>query len=252
MRAPVLASIFLLVLCGCPSKPDPDKAGPAAPGETTTPKTTSTGAAAGAVKFVRKRITPSDAKGLDACVYLGGMGFACVAALIAEKDPIVRRYMRRLSDAAARRAFDDLQRGEPNGVAHAEMALGCAESGPCGASKETLDDGYACLTKAEAAIQEKQTAVSKAAHARACKCSPERAQIPVTGGFLACDGATPVERGKNLTAEVADEVRACGECDPDKGPAACANEIKRLAASDGDPELAKYLETVHVPRCGRP
>ncbi|MDI1433677.1 hypothetical protein [Polyangium sorediatum] len=253
MRALVLASMFLLPLCGCPAKPEADRARPAAQNETSTPKTTSTGdAKAAAGPFVRERVAHSDAKGLDACAYLGGMGFACLDALIAEKDPIVRRYMRRLSDADARQAFDRLQRGEVTGVAHAEMSMGCADSGACGATKDIGDDGYACLTKAEMARQEKQTAEAQAAHARACKCSPERAQIPVMGGFLACDGATPVERGKNLTAEEAAEVRACGECDASTGPAACAKELTRLSKRDGDPDLAKYIETVHVPRCRRP
>jgi hypothetical protein len=200
------------------------------------------------VKFVRARPDGGERRGLDACAYLGGMGFACLDAYLAEKDAIVKRYMRRLSDADARRAFDELQKNNPGGVAHAELALNCADSGACG--KDGADDGYACLTKAEALVQEKKVAESKAAHARACKCSPERAQLPVMGGFLACDGGAAVERGKNLTTAEAAEVRACGECDASTGPAACAKEIERLAKSDA--ELARYIETVHVPRCSRP
>lgn len=99
-------------------------------------------------------------------------------------------------------------------------------------------------------MQQKNQSEWKAAHARACTCGAERAQIPVMGGFLACDGKTPVERGKNLSSEEAAEVRACGECDADKGPAACAKEIERLSKSDA--ELSGYLEKVHVPRCARP
>lgn len=202
-------------------------------------------------KFVRVRPQSMEERvGVDACAFLGGFGFACLDALLAEKDPVKKRYMRRLSDADARQAFDQFQRNEMNGVAHAEVAFGCADSGPCAATKETSDDGYACLTKAESLMQEKKTAEAKAAQARACRCSAKRAQIPVMGGFLACDGDTPVERGKNMSSEEAAEVRACGECDGARGPAACAKEIAKLSKSDAD--VAAYIEKVHVPRCQKP
>jgi hypothetical protein len=106
------------------------------------------------------------------------------------------------------------------------------------------------LTRAEMAIQENREAESKTAQERACKCGAERAQIPIMGGFLACNGQNPEKRGQNLTTAEADEIRACAECDAEKGPAACAKEIERLTISDA--ELAKYIETVHIPRCGRP
>lgn len=204
----------------------------------------------GLSKFVRPRPEHSDRKGLDACAYLGGFGFACVDALLAEKDPIVKRYMRRLSDADARQAFDALQAKSPNGVAHAEFAMQCADKGPCKADAAHSDDGYMCLTRAENAIQQGNEAESKAAHERACTCGSERAQIPIMGGFLACNGKTPEKRGQDMTSAEAKEVRACGECDAQAGPAACAKEIERLSKSDA--ELAKYIETVHVPRCSRP
>jgi len=70
------------------------------------------------------------------------------------------------------------------------------------------------------------------------------------GGFLACQGKTPEKRGQNLTTTEANEIRACAECDPENGPAACIKEVERLSKSD--PELAKYITTVHVPRCGQP
>ena len=214
------------------------------------PAASASAASAGA--FIRERpLADEQHSGPDACAYIGGLGFNCVDALLEEKDPVKQRYMRRMSDADARQAWDALKRGEPNGVAHGEMALLCAASGPCGKTDKSgaiMDDGYACLTAAEGARDQKDDAGSKAAHARACKCDPRRAQIPVMGGFLACDGKDkPVERGQNLTTEEAADVRACAECDPDKGPAACAKEIKLLASSDA--ELAKYIETVHIPRC---
>lgn len=93
------------------------------------------------------------------------------------------------------------------------------------------------------ALQEGRTAEWKAALARACRCDPDRAQIPVMGRILACDGRDkPVERGKNL--------RARAECDGIKGPAASKREVQRLAGSD--PELSTYIATVHVPRCQKP
>ena len=96
-------------------------------------------------------------------------------------------------------------------------------------------------------FREREIMVAKAAHAKACKCSSARAQIPVMGGYLACDGDKPVERWRDMEVAVAKDVRDCGTCDAEAGPAACAREIGRLRASDAP--LATYLETVHVPRC---
>jgi hypothetical protein len=70
------------------------------------------------------------------------------------------------------------------------------------------------------------------------------------GGYLACDGARAVTRAEILPTAVAKDVRACGECDPATGPAACAREIERLRGSDK--QIADYLDTVHVPRCAQP
>lgn len=203
-----------------------------------------------AMKFVRARPEAADRKGVDACAYLGGFGFACLDALMAEKNPVMQRYMRRMSDADARIAFDQWQAKQPAGVPHAEFSYQCADKGPCGKTQGKSDDGYACLTRAEMAIQENNEKESKAAHERACTCGSERAQIPIMGGFLACQGKTPERRGQNITSGEAAEIRACAECDPEKGPAACAKEMERLAKTDAD--LAKYIETVHVPRCTQP
>lgn len=207
-------------------------------------------ATASGVKFVRERPDNAERKGIDACAYLGGFGFACLDALIAEKNPVIKRYMRRLSDADARQAFDQYHAKNPGGVPHAEFAVNCADSGPCGGTSGKADEGYSCLTRAESAIQGNNEAESKAAHERACTCGAERAQIPIMGGFLACQGKTPEKRGQNVTTAEAAEIRACGECDAQAGAAACAKEIERLSKSDE--ELAKYITTVHIPRCGKP
>ena len=201
-------------------------------------------------KFVRVRPEHVDRTGIDACAYLGGFGFGCLEALIAEKNPVIKKYMRRLSDADARQAFDQYQAKQPNGVPHAEFADQCADTGPCGGTAGKSDDGYSCLTRAESAIQGNNVAESNAAHERACRCGAERAQIPIMGGFLACQGKTPEKRGQSITSAEALEIRACGECDPQSGPAACAKEIERLSKSDE--ELAKYITSVHVPRCTKP
>lgn len=181
------------------------------------------------------------------------MGFACLDALMKEKDPARQRYMRRMSDADARLSLDAYERGEAAGIPHAELSLGCAERGPCGkkdAEGNTLDDGYACLTKAQGLIFEGDKLGSGEAHARACKCGATRAQIPIMGGFLACDGPKPVERGKELSVREAKDIRACAECDAEAGPEACAREIQRFAEKDA--ALAKYIESQHVPRCQKP
>lgn len=204
--------------------------------------------------FVRERPQTAPTGGVDACAYLGFSGLACLEALLAESDPIERRYMRRLSDAAARIALENLNKGQSEGVAHAELAMFCAEDGACKQKDpegNELDAGYACLTKAELALQEGEEAAAKKAHARACRCDPKHAQIPVMGGVLACDGQDrPVKRGEDLALEVAQQIRACGECDHDTGPAACRQEVGRLEGSD--PPLATYVSKVHAPRCAQP
>jgi len=204
----------------------------------------------GSGKFVRERPFGDDVKGVDACAYIGGMGFACLDALLAETDPIKKRYMRRLSDADAHDSIASEKKGEPGGVPHAEFALNCVESAACGKkSKEgnPEDDGYFCLTKAEIGRTEKDAAKMRKAHAFACKCGGDRASIPVMGGYLACDGTKPVERGHELSDEEATEIRDCATCDPDKGPIACEREIARLKQTDAD--VASYLQNTHVPRC---
>lgn len=265
-RIQVLA--FFLLLGACSDKPaasdkpasdKPSTAGSPSPKVSSIPSVTvaarapeadSKRAKIEAKKFVRDRPDSIDRTGVDACAYVGGFGFGCLDALLAEKNPMLKRYMRRLSDADARRAFDQWQAKDPAGVPHAEFADQCADKGPCGGVAGKSDDGYACLTRAESAIQQNAEAESKAAHERACKCGTERAQIPIMGGFLACQGTTPERRGQQLTTSEANEIRACAECDPENGPAACGKEIERL--SKNDPELAKYIETIHVPRCEKP
>ncbi len=186
-----------LSLAACGSSASKDSSSSSASSKATTAPTAKTSATASASArtsasatvassgaFVRERpLADEQHSGPDACAYIGGFGFNCVDALVDEKDPVKQRYMRRMSDADARQAFDALKRyGELNKAAHAEMAMLCATSGPCGAtdkSGQVMDDGYSCLTAAEGARDQKEEAVSKAAHARACKCDPKRAQIPV-------------------------------------------------------------------------
>ncbi len=257
IRSTLIVSVALCcsaALSGCdekPTKPTAELVTGNKSGASAAPAT-GTGVALGSnTPFVRKR--PDERNSVDACVYIGFMGFACIDALLKEKDPVKRRYMRRLSDADARQGYAAFTKKLYGGVAHGELAFLCAESGPCGelnAQGSLQDDGYACLTKAEAALQQGEPASSKQAHARACKCSPKRAQIPVMGGFLACDGNKPVRRATSMPLSEAEEIRKCGECDEKDGPKACAAEIKRLTNTDAD--LATYLRTVHVPRCRKP
>ena len=202
-------------------------------------------------KFVRER--PTDPQGMDACAYTGGLGFACIDALLAETNPAKKRYMRLLTHSDARASFDELKKGNPGGVAHAEIAMMCADSGPCkqkGESGDEMDDGYACLTKAESLHQEGDSAAS-AAHKRACACDHDRAQIPVMGGMLACDGKDkPVNRGTVLTTEQAKQVEACSTCDPKDGPSGCAAIMTMLERQD--PEVVALIDKTVVPRCQQP
>lgn len=202
--------------------------------------------------FLRAR--PEERSGVDACAYLGGLGMACLDALIAETDGAKRAYMRRLSDAEAALSIDAKRRGETGGVAHAEASIYCASAGPCkrpGPDGSQMDDGFACLTKAEIAAGEGDQVLAAAAHARACTCDAPRAIIPVMGGTRACDAPDkPVERGKDLTLGEAKDVRACGQCDAADGPAACQRELDRL--DEKDRPVAAYLRATHIPRCQQP
>jgi hypothetical protein len=265
MRAVLIALVLVAATAGCEDKkkdedttePKRDKkkdkkAAPSASSVTPSPAPPPAPAPAPVGPFVRQR--PEEAKSVDACAFIGGLGMACLDAFVAETDPVKKSYMRRLSDSDAAEAHDAKKRGEPHGVAHAEIALACADSGPC---KQTspdgnpMDDGYACLTKAEAAWQEGESAVAAAAQARACNCDPGRAIIPVMGGVLACDGPDkPSERGKDMSIEEAKDVRACATCDATTGAAACQRELERLDKKDA--AVASYLRTVHIPRCQQP
>lgn len=265
-RVVALAAAFGGVTSSCtcgssaegPSKPNPTASG--APSAAPTAKASgaeetpspSPSATADSGAFVRQR--PEERQSADACAYLGFGGFDCLDALLAENDPVVRRYMRRLSDADARLSKDAYTRGEAPGIPHAEMSVTCADRGPCGqkdANGNTLDDGYACLTKAQLLTFQGDALDAVEAHKRACRCGADRAQIPIMGGFLACDGPSkPVERGGNLTLSEAQNIRACAECDHSKGAAACARELAALKPAD--PELARYIETIHIPRCQKP
>ena len=196
-------------------------------------------AASPPAQFIRERPGQVPHAGVDACAYIGWLGFACLDAIKAERDPAKRQYMRRLSDADARLAKDNTNRGVSEGIPHPEIQLNCKDSGPCGPS-----EGMPCLVKAEVAENEVE---AKAAHARACVCDPAGAQIPIMGGRRACDGATPVERGGELTIDEALDIRACGECDPKIGASACMRELERLRPRS--PLVAEFLQQTHVPRC---
>ncbi len=266
-----LLGVLVLSSAGVVGCDDKDAEAPsdddAAPRKTTQKKkvnkagataTASTGAASDAAtdpsgwRFVRQT-SAMDVTGMDACAFLGGIGVACLDALLAESDPVKKRWMRLLSDADAREAQAALEKGEPMGVAHAEMALFCADSGPCKQPNENgdaMDDGYACLTKAEAALQQSDAAGSVSAHKRACACDSRRAQIPVMGGMLACDDKTPVKRGSQLSVDEAKRIRDCATCEGTRGPAACAQLVDALKPKD--PEVAKLVLEQVVPRCQQP
>jgi len=235
-----VVGVVLLVACGTPTEPAPPRAASARDAGSDLPATVD----ARPGRFVR-RPPPIDARrSVDACAYPGATSSACIDALVREPDPIRARYMRRLGDARVRvgTAFLD-----------ADVAECCNSSGACGAEKRTghadcpkMDDGHACLVAAELLRSQKKDGT--ALHARACRCSWERAQIAVPGGSLVCDGPDrPTER--HALAEERD-VLACAACEPDAGSAACTNEIARLASSD--PELSRWITHVHVVRCQVP
>lgn len=248
MRHAVLLLPALLLLPGCDRTPTPSPSPAKSSPEAVSP--TLPNKPLPSTKFLRERPYGEEVQGVDACAYIGGLGFACLNEFLAESDPVKKRYMRRLTDADAREALESEKRGEPVSVPHAEIAANCRVSAVCGKKGDNgnpLDDGYDCLTKAELARAEKDASAMKKAHAFACKCGGVRASLPIMGGYLACDGEKPVERGHDLSDEEAKEIRDCATCDSESGFSACQNEISRLRQKD--PQLADYVEKTHVPRC---
>ncbi|MBX3234254.1 MAG: hypothetical protein KIT84_04155 [Labilithrix sp.] len=249
----------LVVACGAPAAaatttPAHDPAAPAKPGAAAAGPAAAPDAGRGIV-FVRGVPRVDERRSIDACVYPSALGSACIDALLREPDAVRATYMRRVSDAYAR-----LGRGpKVTAATHAEIAECCHRDGPCGAPKRTghadcpiMDDGYACLTAAEILRAEKaEKKGATALHARACRCSPERAQIAAPGGTLACDGPNrPTERAGVMSDREATQVIACATCDPTTGPAACAAERDRLEPND--PALAHLVEAFVTTRCQEP
>ncbi len=242
----VARPIALLALVSC------DRA--SAPAVATTPgaaaRSTSSVVAVGRSvtdAFVRRRPAWYERRGVDHCAYVDdrGRSSACIDAIGIETDPVRARYMRRLQEAWV---------GTEPRMASAEVAECCNASGPCGAPKRTghadcpkMDDGHACLVAAELLASAGRD--PRRLHRRACACDPDRASVPIVGGTLACEGPLEVER-RPMAADEARDVKACATCDPAEGATACIAEMRRLAGRD--PEVAAYIERVHVTRCQLP
>jgi hypothetical protein len=199
---------------------------------------------------------------VDECACLGLGGFQCGNAFRDEKDPVVQRYMLRMVEAQARLSRDEFERewytsGRGPGMPHAEAAMFCKQSGPCGgknADGNDLDGGYSCLTAADSLYAGTKggdpTGIERVK--RACSCDLANARIPVMGGYglLACDEAGKPKVFGTTDLALAKEIRACAECNPETGRKACQAEIDRLWTTDE--KLARYLAEEHAPRCRKP
>lgn len=206
--------------------------------------------------FVRECTYPLE-DSTDECACLGGYGAACGNSYTAEEVPVVKRWLLRMIHAQARLTLEEVRRDPSIGVPvpHAEIGMFCKESGPCGGFDENdneLDGGYACLTAATGAWTPGEPPANNERLARACRCGAAQALVPVMGGMgvIACSEAgAPMAFGGELDAKTAAEIRACAECDAERGRKGCEAELARLAPVDM--ELAKYVADVHARRCQR-
>lgn len=251
---PALASLVAAQVGGCGAA-EPAVAVPGAPSASAATPASASRPTLTPGAFVRTCVTPHETH-TDACACLGGYGAACGDAFAAEKDAVVRRWLLRMVDAQARLTLEELREDPSAGVPvpHAEIGAFCKESGPCGgktADGNELDGGYACLTAGTAEWTPGQTLADNERLARACRCGPAEARVPVMGGMgvVACsEEGAPMTFGA-VDAATAREIRACAECDAELGRKGCEAELTRLAPSD--PELARYVAEAHARHCQR-
>ena len=193
-------------------------------------------------RFRRKRpaAQPADST-VDACIYLGFSVANCMNAYSKMSDPIIRRYMRRVSDADAVLSAEQRKNGKSSLVASGAL-------GPCVSTATCNEMNVAsCLISAELTLDRKQAG---RLHRKICACAPKAAGVPVTHGALACEDGKPTDRSRAMPLDEARQVADCAVCDRARGPFACAAEAARLRAPDT--KLADYIDQVHVPRCTKP
>lgn len=193
---------------------------------------------------------PADA--LDECLQVGGSYFSCSGAILAEQDPVLRRYLVLVAKAHVAGQVGYAWPGPPNeDHPHAEVPGMCAVELPCRAQRDGLtmnESAAVCLARAQVAMEEKRPAEARAAHALACKCDPEGGKLP---GYnhtrFVCEGAKPAFFAPSMPKDQAADVLACASCNPKTGPKACEREMARLAKDDA--ALAQWIEKRQLPRC---
>jgi hypothetical protein len=199
----------------------------------------------------------SNADAIDECTQVGGIYFSCRSAYFEEKDPVVKRYLRRIAEGQAAGVSSYAHQGprvDPGSLPHAEVPGMCDPKKPCRAKSESgeLNAAVSCLARAFAESGMNDPAGAKAAHALACKCDPKDGSFPgYNGTAFLCDAAgKPAFIAPKMKVDEGKDIVDCAICEPERGPSACQREIERLRTVD--PELATYVETRQVPRCQTP
>jgi hypothetical protein len=189
--------------------------------------------------------------GVDECLQVGGNYFSCSSAYADEADPVVKRYLWRISQGHAAGVSTYTASSEEESPPHAEVPGMCDLKRPCNAQEGTAEYNkpWNCLALAATATT---VAEAKAAHAFACRCHGKGPHfIGYNSTAFICDeqGKPAFLAPKMSDAEGAD-ILACASCDAAKGPEACKREVARLESTDA--ELSRHIATKHVPRCQTP
>ncbi len=195
------------------------------------------------------------ADAIDACTQVGGSYFSCRQAWEAEERPRWKRYLYRIAQghAAGVGGYVSTAPRLEGSMPHAEVPALCVPSLPCGADSPggQLNDGVACLARAQQAFVELDPAAARAAHAHACRCATPTEAFPAYNrtAFI-CRSTQPAFLAADMPAEEGRDIIACAICHPDRGPPACRREVAR--SSLVDPQLADFIADEQWKRCSRP
>lgn len=227
-----------------------------------TPKPTASATARASAALAPAPLPPADAPfvhepgkehAVDLCIPHGGIAFSCLGAYADEKDPVQKRYLRRVASGFAAGVRDYASKEpkmEQGMLPHAEVPSMCDPERPCNDETDTgvYNGELACLARTLEAVQMHDPTSARRAHAHACKCNPTNDFIGYNATAFICDeNGKPAFLSPNMSKAEGADILACARCDAKRGPRACKSEIVRLEKSDAP--LADYVRTVQIPRC---
>lgn len=198
----------------------------------------------------------SDADGIDQCLQEGGSYFSCGGALYEEKDPVMKRYLWRITQGHVAGLSGYKSKGPKveDFAPHAEVPAMCDPTKPCGTKNEMgeLNGAGPCLARAYVSYLAHNEADAKASHAHACKCDAKQGNYP---GYnrtqFICDAeGKPAFVAPDMKPEEGKEIIDCAACHPKRGLDACKKEIERLKTTDA--ELSTFIATKQLKRCQTP